>query len=228
MEKVVVSLGGSLVVPEKVNRLFIQKAASLFRELSKRIKLYLVVGGGSLAGSYISIGRKMGIPEKELDELGIKATRLNAQLLISAIGPIAFPRVPKTTDLAAKKGEEYQVVVMGGTKPGHSTDQVAAELASKVKADRFINATNVVGVYTKDPSKYRDAKPLEKISIDELIKLIGSTPWKEAGKAGILDIGACRLIKLHKIKTLVMDGRDLESFRKAIEGKKFKGTTILL
>jgi uridylate kinase len=228
MDKVVVSLGGSLVVPEKVDGLFIQKAGSLFRELSKKLKLYLVVGGGNLARSYISIGRKIGIPEKELDEIGIKATRLNAQLLISAIGPISFPRLPKTTELAAKKGEEYQVVVMGGTKPGHSTDQVAAELASKVKADRFINATNVSGVYTKDPRKYPDAKLLEKTSIDELIKLIGSTHWREAGKAGIMDIGACRLIKLHKIKTLIMDGRDLESLREAIEGKKFKGTTILL
>ncbi|HIH96452.1 MAG TPA: UMP kinase [Thermoplasmata archaeon] len=226
MDKVVVSLGGSLVVPERVDEQFVQRAADLFREISKKTKIFLVVGGGRLARSYISLGRKMGASERELDEIGIKATRLNAQLVLSAVGKGAFPGIPKTTSFAVKKGEKYRIVVMGGTEPGHSTDQVAAELASKVGADRLINATNVSGVYTKDPNKHPSAKLLEKISIDELTRLVGGSYWTEAGKTGVLDPGACGLIQMHKLKTLILNGRDLNSLRGAIEGKNFIGTTV--
>ena len=65
-----------------------------------------------------------------------------------------------------------KIIIIGGTKPGHSTDYVGAELASKINADKLIIATNVDGVFDKDPNKYKKAKQIREITIDKLINRV--------------------------------------------------------
>jgi len=117
------------------------------------------------------------------------------------------------------------LIVMGGTTPGHSTDMVAAELAEKTKALRFVNATNVDGIYDKDPNTYPDAQQLKTLHVDELIQKYG-TAWKSAGKHIAIDAPSLKIIKRARLLTLIVNGERLEQLEKAITGHPFEGTTI--
>ncbi len=214
--KVVISLGGSLISLEKPE--FIEELAGFIKRVSKNIDLYIVVGGGKTARGYINTARKFCKDEAYLDKLGIMATRLNALLLNSF-----FKRkIPCTIETASKMAPP---VIMGGTTPGHSTDAVAAMLAKQVKADLLIIATNVDGIYDKDPKKYRDAKKLDKIKIEDLKKIVGRK-WR-AGENVVVDSIACRIIGKEKIKTVVLNGSNLQELENAIYGKKFNGTIVI-
>jgi len=114
---------------------------------------------------------------------------------------------------------------MGGTTPGHSTDAVAAMLAREVKAERLIIATDVDGIYDKDPKKYEDAKKLDRMSIKGLRKMAGEE-WKKAGESAVIDSIACRIIEEEKIETFVVNGKRLDELENAIYGKKFNGTVV--
>src|SRR5204862_2146969 len=151
MEKFVVSLGGSVLVPGDDDARYLRDVARLFRDVSSRVKLFVVTGGGRVARYYIETGRSVGIRERTLDEFGIAVTRLNARLLSAALGGRAN-REPATSYAAASKlSRRYPIVVMGGTRPGHTTDRVAASLARFGGAHRILNAPSVHRAFTPDP-----------------------------------------------------------------------------
>src|SRR5437773_1804379 len=159
MEKVVVSLGGSVLVPGDDDARYLRDVARLFLDGTGRVQSFVVSGGGGVARYYIETGRSVGIRERTLDEFGIAVTRLNARLLSAALGGRAN-REPATSYAAASKlSRRYPIVVMGGTRPGHTTDRVAASLARFGSAARIVNATSVDGVYGADPKKDPDARP---------------------------------------------------------------------
>ena len=213
--KIVVSLGGSLLYP--LNEEYIRQVIDFIR---KHDGLYIVTGGGKIAREYIKMARKFGASERYLDKIGIGFTRANAMLLASYFKK----RVPCTIEAASKMAPP---VIMGGTTPGHSTDAVAAMLASAVKADLLIIATDVDGIYDKDPKKYGDAKLYKKIHIDELLRMAGKG-WRKAGENVIVDAIACRVIKKARIKSIVLNGSNLKQLENAIYGRQFKGTEIIV
>ena len=223
METIVISIGGSAIVSKNADASFLKKFASLIRKLSKQYMIYMIVGGGRTARTYIEKGRELDLDENTLDQLGIEITRVNAQLLTSIIG-VSNKKIPLTTDEAKKI--DKPIVIMGGTVPGHSTDLVGAELAEKTDADKFIIATNVDGIYDKDPNKYRDAKKLNKVTINELIKKYG-IDWSTAGSNVVVDGPALEIIKKAKITTFVLNGGRLNQLERAINNKSFDGTIIV-
>ena len=222
MEKIVLSIGGSVILSEDVNFSFLEKFGSLLTKLSKQYKIFLVAGGGRLARTYIKLGRELSLDEKTLDELGIETTRVNAKLLANIV-KVANKKIPFTVDEAIKMGGS--IVVMGGTTPGHSTDMVGAEIAEKSQATRFIIATNVDGIYDKDPNKYNDAKQLKEVAIEDLIKKYG-TEWDTAGKNIVVDGPALDIIQRAKITTFVANGKRLDQLENAITNRTFDGTII--
>ncbi|HEC89211.1 MAG: UMP kinase [Thermoplasmata archaeon] len=222
MEAIVISLGGSVVFSHS-DPGFMKKLARLLEALSDKYKIYIVIGGGKIAREYIKLGRELGIKEKLLDEIGISITRVNARFFSSLVSNVNRD-IPTSTDEAINLDEP--IVIMGGTTPGHSTDQVGAELAFKSKASRFIIATNVDGIYDKDPNVYKDAKHLSHVYIENLIDQYG-TAWNEAGKNIVIDGPALQTIYENRIKTFVVNGRNLVELEKAIDGKPFYGTKIL-
>lgn len=225
MKSVVISIGGSVLVPDKDDAYFIKSLSELLLELSDEIKLFVVTGGGSIARFYINLGRSLGISENELDELGIGATKLNAQLLIQTVKDKANFKPSQTVEEAAESGKEHAIIIMGGTIPGHTTDAVSAQLAEKVGADRLVNATNVDGVYDSDPKKNPDAKKFDKMSYEELNSLVSGDHGK-AGPNVIFDPKGAEIIARMKIPLLVCNGRDIEALKNAILGKEFEGTNI--
>lgn len=114
---------------------------------------------------------------------------------------------------------------MGGTHPGHTTDAVSAMLAERIRATKLIIATNVKGVYDKDPRKFEDAIFLDRLSYDELLG-IAATKEAGAGTSAVVDPLACKVVKRAKIPLKVVDGRNLDNLRKAILGETFEGTKV--
>lgn len=220
------SLGGSILVPEKIDIDYIKSLANLFKRLSEKLNLYIVVGGGVLARKYINIARNLGANEIILDELGISSTRLNAQLLIAALGDYAYPEPVKTFIEALKQSKNFPIIVMGGTHPGHTTDAVAVMLAEYIGADRFVNATSVDGVYTADPAMDPSATKIDRLTPDKLIEITMKSV-SAAGPHIVIDPLAARVIKRSRIPSYVLNGRNLSELENALIGKDFNGTEIV-
>ena len=222
MESIVISIGGSVIFSEEANVDYFKKFKLLINKISKNYKIFLIVGGGKTARNYINLGRKHNLKENILDEIGIKITRVNAKLFANIL-EIPIKKIPSTTDEAKKLNSS--IVVMGGTTPGHSTDMVGAELAEKIKASRFIIATNVDGIFDKDPNKYNDAKQIKDISIKKLLEKFGDK-WDSAGKNIVIDGPALTIIDRSKIPTFVINGKKLDQLEKVLTNQKFDGTII--
>ncbi|UCF50295.1 MAG: UMP kinase [Thermoplasmatales archaeon] len=222
MNSIVISLGGSVLISDDVDSTYFQKLTKFLKELSEQYKIYIIVGGGKTARTYINLGRKLNFNEETLDTFGIDITRVNARILTNLLN-ISNEKIPESTDEALEINK--QLVIMGGTTPGHSTDMVGAELAEKIDAKKFIIATNVDGVYDKDPNKYSDAKQLKEISIEKLIDEYG-TEWSSAGKNIVIDGPSLKILKRAKIPTYVLNGKKLEELKKVINNEDFNGTII--
>jgi uridylate kinase len=222
--RVVIRIGGS-VIASPPNSELIRKYADLIWNLRVRgYEVAAVVGGGSLAREFIGLAREIGLSEREQDELAISVSRLFAQMLAMKIGGYKWKNVPITIEDAVKVLAERGVVVMGGVKPGMTTDAVAALLASEAGASLIVKATDQDGIYTKDPRKYSDAEKLDEISFDELERLLAENKHR-AGIHQIIDPEAIRILKEKRIKTIVVNGFNPENILSALSGEKI-GTLL--
>jgi uridylate kinase len=224
MKKVVISLGGSILIPSLENHT-IREYVPVLKKIAKKHRLYVVVGGGGEARRYISLTRDLGIDEGTSDEIGILITRLNATMLIAALGESAYPKVAESHAEAKKFSEHGKIVVMGGITPGQTTDAVAAVLAERVGAAVFINATSVDGIYDKDPKKYPDAIRFDSITPQKLLEIVGQTALG-AGSNNVLDIVAARVVERSGIPLIVLDGREPKNLSDAILKGKFRGSIV--
>jgi len=227
----VIALGGSLLRPEEsLNR---KSWFGKLRQLVVHIegnsrKLGIVVGGGLPAREGIDLAKEFTSNPDKLDEVGIAATRLNAtiiQQILLDIGCNVAPIIPQNTQSAAEFFDRYNIVVMGGTKPGHTTDAVAVSLARDCQARDCVIATNVSHVYDKDPKKSIEAKPFFEMSINELIAITG-TERLSPGQSAVVDPIAVGIAAKHHINIAVLDGRDIDLVESALDGKEFHGTIV--
>jgi len=225
MEPVVLSLGGSVLIKDQDDTRYIKELAKVLIEVSANRKLYVVTGGGRIARFFINSGRELGADETSLDEMGIEVTRLNARLLMIALGEHATHIPPKSYDEAVNAAKTHPIVVMGGVSPGITTDAVSALLAERAKAKWLVNATSVDGAYTADPKKDLTAKRIPKMTYKDLVVLVGGTPLG-AGPNIVFDPTGAKVVERSKISLAIVDGRDLQNLRNALEGKQFKGTLV--
>ena len=223
--RVVFALGGSVVMPKEgasVEKL--KEYADVFKKIKDMgHELCIVVGGGNTARNYISIAREFA-NESFCDEIGIIATRMNSMLLMSSLGNYVVKKVPENFKEAELILNLNKIVVMGGTHPAHTTDAVAASLAEYIDADMLVVATNVDGVYDKDPRKYDDAKKLTKLTTKELLNITGSSSIN-AGSSSIIDPLASKIIDRAKLKTIVIEGTPNEILNAIME--KHSGSVII-
>jgi uridylate kinase len=224
MKKIVISLGGSILIPT-LEKNTIRAYVPVLCKIARHHQLFVVVGGGGEARRYIQVARDLGVDEGTADEIGILITRLNATLLISALGDDAYPKVAESHAEAKKFAESKKIVVMGGITPGQTTDAVAAVLAERVGASVFINATAVDGVYSADPRKVKDAERFSSLTPDQLLEIVGGTTLN-AGSNTVLDIVAARIVSRSRVPLVVLDGRDPENLTSAILRGKFTGTVV--
>jgi len=224
MKTVVISLGGSVLIPSLESHA-IREYVPALRAIAKKYRLFVVVGGGGEARRYITVARDLGIDEGTSDEIGILITRLNAAMLIAALGDDAYPKVAESHSEAKKFAESKKIVVMGGITPGQTTDAVAAVLAERVGASVFVNATSVDGIYSADPKKDKKAKHLATLTPHQMLGIVGKTALA-AGTNTVLDIVAARVVERSGIPLVVLDGRRPGNLADAILRGKYTGTVV--
>ena len=223
--KVVVSIGGSVLVPELEADRVAAYADVLEEIVAAGHDLAVVVGGGPAAREYIAAGRELGANEIELDQLGIAVTRLNARLLVAALDDRAAPTPPEDHETAREALRRGDVPVMGGTEAGHTTDAVGTALAEYTDADLLVYATSVSGVYDADPNEDPDASKYDEMTAAELVSLVSDLEV-DAGSNAPVDLLAAKLLERAGLNAAVVDGSDPQSVRRAIEGDH-QGTTIV-
>lgn len=221
---VVVSLGGSVLVPE-LSQERISSYARVMEDISGSHTLSLVVGGGKTARNYIGVAREIGANDAMCDYMGIDVTRINARLLISALDEAAYPEPPTSYREAEDALADGKIPVMGGMAPGQTTDAVAAVFSEYTNADLLVYATSVDGVYTSDPGSDSDAEKLERLTPEELVEIVMQTQLS-AGTNSVVDALAAKIIERSGIRTLVLDGTDPNAVGEAVLEDVHSGTEI--
>jgi len=222
---VVVSVGGSVLSPGDPERVAAHAAViEALRDAGHEVSV--VVGGGATALEYIGVARELGANEMKLDEIGIAATRLNARLLIEALGDAAVQTPPETYEGAGEALRRGEVAVMGGVAPAQTTDAVSAALAEYVDADLLVYGTSVAGVYTADPNETDDAEHIPELSAADLVERIAGIEMN-AGAAAPVDLLAAKVIQRSGLRTIVLDGTDPERIRRAVLTGEHEGTDVL-
>ncbi len=222
--RIVVRLGGSVVASPVNTELLIKYADLLTSVKAQGHEVAVVLGGGTLAREFIGIAKSLGLDMQAQDEIAISVSRLFAQLFLKKIGDAGCGKIAITLDDAAECLGEGKMVVMGGLKPGITTDAVAALVAERVKANLLVKGTDQDGVYNKDPRKHADAIKLDQVSFDDLPKIFEENVHK-AGMHQIIDPEAVKVLKRNQLKLIVVNGFAPENILSAIEGKNV-GTLI--
>jgi uridylate kinase len=224
-ETFVLSVGGSVIVPDAINTDFLKKFIALVsKNVAKGHRFILVTGGGAVCRNYNAALEAVSRPApSDLDWLGITTTRLNATLLKFAFGKLANPDIvlDPTKPIQFRK----PVLVVGGWKPGRSSDYEAVMLARRFKASTIINMSNIDYVYDKDPRKFKTAKKISLIDWANFQKLVG-TKWVPGANVPF-DPTATSFARKNKQKVIILNGNNLANLEQALAGRgKFKGTVI--
>lgn len=224
-EVIVLSLGGSLIIPEEIDLKFLREFKKIILRNIKKHKFLIVCGGGSIARKYIYALRNEKLAEKLQSFAGISATRTNARFMTYFFNKDAEYGIPHTKKTLKKYLRKHDVVFCGALeyKPEQTSDSTAAELARIFKTE-FLNLTNVSGLYNKNPKEHKDAKQIPRINWEQFQKLAGKSKY-QPGQHFVLDQTAAEIIRKNKINTYIL-GKDLKQLENVLRKKKFKGTLI--
>ncbi len=229
MEKVqILDLGGSIVAPEKIDTAFLEEMRGFlcrWLEEDRERKLLLVIGGGAAARKYQGAYRELnpqGGADQELDWIGIMATRLNAQMMKALLGEYCLD--PVVIDPREARTMKGQVLVAAGWKPGFSTDYVAVVLAANWGVSTVLNLSNIKKVYSADPAKDPQARPLDSLSWEEYQRMCGPT-WTPGANTPFDPVATTKARELG-LRVIAADGRNLANLEAIFQGRPFEGTLI--
>lgn len=227
VETIVLSLGGSIIIPKEIDRDFLQRfkaAIDSYMVKYPNVRLIITTGGGALARYYQNSYREIVsevVPEAQ-DYLGIAATRVNAEL-VKALFPI-YCSDPVVINPTATFSFSNRILVAAGWKPGFSTDTDAVLLAQRFGAKTLINLSNIKKVYSADPKLDPTATPLDAISWEDFRFMVGDT-WKPGQNVPFDPIASQHAQAMH-LKVICADGRDIGNTLAILEGRAFEGTII--
>lgn len=224
-EYIVVSVGGSLIVPDGIDSDFLARFRELIlKKVGEGLSFYIITGGGRLSRNYQEAAERVrgDLDREDLDWLGIHSTRLNAHLMRTLFMEEAQPRLVKNP--TRHVSSRHSVIIGAGWKPGWSTDYCAVLAAKKLGAKRLVNLSNIDYVYDKDPREFPDAKKLEKIGWSEFRALIPSE-W-DPGLSSPFDPVAAKEADALNLEVAVLNGNKLDEFEKYLNAAPFSGTVI--
>jgi len=226
MKKVIViSLGGSLIVPDEIDTNFLKKFKQIVKKHEKNWKFVVVCGGGSVARKYIKALRETGKSDYLQSMAGIAVTRINARFMTYFFGRDASSGIPHDMQEVKNLLEKSEIVFCGALRYAEreTSDGTAAKLARFFNCE-FINLTLVSGLYSSNPLIHKNAKFIPRISWRDFWKKASQIEYKP-GQHFVLDQRAAEIILKHRIKTYII-GKNINNLDKMLSGKKFKGTTI--
>ncbi len=191
------------------------------------LEIAIVVGGGNFWRGAAAAGR--GMDRATADYVGMLATVMNAIAVQSMLEAVGVPsRVQTAIEMksvaepfirrvALRHLEKGRVVIFGGGtgNPFFTTDTTAALRASELAADVIFKATNVDGVYNKDPNKHDDAVRYESLSFNDAL----------SQNLKVMDGTAFTLCQDNDIPIVVFDMGDAGNIRKALTGEAI-GTVV--
>jgi uridylate kinase len=222
--RIVIRIGGS-VVASPINPALIGKYVETLKTLrNQKNEIAVVVGGGALAREFIQIAKNLSLNMQAQDEIAISVSRLFAQVFLKSLGDSACNKVVVTLDEAAECIDTKKILVMGGLRPGITTDAVAALVAERTNADLLLKGTDQDGIFNKDPRGNSDAIRLSHLSFDDLQGVLSQTEHK-AGIHQIIDPEAVKILKRNRVKLIVVNGFKPENILAAAKGEKI-GTVV--
>ncbi|MHA1729637.1 MAG: UMP kinase [Promethearchaeota archaeon] len=212
-------LGGSILFDENgdINLKLIKEFVEVIKSTQK-VK-GIVCGGGIIARKFIHTARELGVNESSLDLLGIDVARVNARLLISALGNDAYPVVVKSVEEVQTASYFNKIIIAGGFVPGQSTTTVVMQIIEAINAKNLLILTDVDGIYDKNPKEFSDAKKFDKITIDELEKLILNVGEKQsaAGEYRIFDAVSIQIFKRNNFHIRLFNGNNPNNLREVLK-----------
>tara|TARA_Y100000310_G_scaffold114128_1_gene112637 strand:- start:314 stop:1009 length:696 start_codon:yes stop_codon:yes gene_type:complete len=224
---VVISLGGSLIIPDKINYKFLKGFRKTLEKNKRKFKFVIVCGGGKTARTYIKGIDKEKIKKKEYFQslLGISATRINARFMTYFFGEDANQGIPHNMKEILHFLRKNDYVFCGALRyaKNQTSDSTSAKLANYFNTS-FINLTNVKGLYDKNPKKFPSAKFIHEISHKEFLKLAKKIEFTP-GQHFVLDQTAAKVIKKYNIKTYII-GDSMKNLNNLLNAKHFIGTVI--
>ena len=224
---VVVSLGGSLIVPDKIDVEFLESFRKVLIKNRKRYRFVVVCGGGGVARTYIKGLEEQKIFSKKYLQslLGVAITRVNARFMTYFFGKDANKGIPHDMREVQELLKKNKIVFCGALRyeKNNTSDSTAAKLANFFNCD-FINLTNVPGLYDKNPKKFKKAKFFPEISYKDFLKMAHKIEFRP-GQHFVLDQTAAKIIKKYNIRTYIL-GSDLKNLDNLLNDKHFVGTII--
>lgn len=223
--KIAISLGGSLLTGKNKDPEISLNPETYrcYAEVIKRIhseghQVMVVCGGGKPARYFIEAAKQLDATREIQDNLGVKSTHINALLFIAALSEAADQTriYQRRSDL--KYAPQGKILVGGGYKPRSSTDYRTVIFAEAMQADLIINATDIDGVYTKNPNIYDDAEKLPELTYLRLEEIIKQNTRQAPGEYGLFDLKGVRLAKRLGIPLIIIDGTDPEEIIRAVKG----------
>ncbi len=225
MKKVIVlSLGGSQIIPDDINIKYLNEFKKTLLKNKKKYKFIVVCGGGSLARKYIKALKLSGKNENFQSFAGISATRTNARFMNYFFGIDPEQGIPHTMKTVKEYIKKRDIIFCGALeyKPNQTSDSTSAEIARQFKAE-FINLTNVKGLYDKNPKENKDVKFFPKITWKDFNNMANKIKFKP-GQHFVLDQTAAKMILKNKTPTYIIESpKQLDNL---LNGKKFVGTRI--
>ena len=206
---IIISLGGSIVVPGKIAIGFLKNFKHCLLKYFTDYEFIVFVGGGKVCRIYQKALADFGADAVTRDCMGIKIAGLNAEIL---------------KQVFIDNNNSVKVISADDFEPGHSTDYYAVLSAKTNGASTIINLTNIDYVFDKDPSKFPNAKAIEKINWPEFRKIVGEK-WTP-GFSSPFDPTAAKLAQDLKLTVVIINGKHLKRLEDFLNNKPFIGTTI--
>lgn len=221
---VVISVGGSLIVPEEIDFKWLGDFKNLIdRYTSNGYRFIIIAGGGKTARKYQNAAREIaGVTGADLDWLGIQATIINAFLIKTIFRTLVHPKIIENPN--EKLDFREKILIAAGWKPGFSTDYDAVLLAKNFNVKKIINLSNIDFVYDKDPNKFKDAKAIKQISWKDFRKIVGDK-WNPGLNAPFDPIAAKESENLG-LEVAIMNGKNINNLEDYMNNNKFIGTII--
>lgn len=211
-ETIILSIGGSLIVPDAVDTTFLTNLTAFISSQTTDLgrSFIIVPGGGRTSRNYVTALSQFTADHVAHDRLGIAACAMNGALLSELFKDNDQVQVRPDPEL-------YE--------PGASSDRACVRTAIKHGASKVVNLSNISHVYTADPNTDPTAQKLERISWADFRKLIPDefTP----NLSSPFDPEAAKLAQEHHIEVATIHGDNLPALTAYLAGDVFEGTVIL-
>jgi uridylate kinase len=230
-KRVMIKLSGELFAREDGFGLHHESLSTVAKSIKEVVdagfQVVVVVGGGNIWRFRDT--QDSGIERTSSDAIGMLATIMNGVGLQSALESLdqytrvcSAVNVPQLAEPYLKRKAERHlekgrvVICTGGTgNPYFTTDSAAALRALELQCDVLLKATNVDGIYDKDPNKNKDAVKYDDLTFQEAIEQ----------HLNVMDQSAFSLCMDQNLPIRVFNFSEKGSLLKAAKGEKI-GTLV--